>query len=123
MGHGAARADTKVPSPFTKADHAGIGTTRTGGSVADVGNMYPFGNTEEQYTLLVQGCDERGASTERPFDHATGKGWARARRGQYHDATKNKNNQVVELIVETLGGVASTAARLMKFTARRAKDK
>ena len=30
---------------------------------------------------------------------------------------------MVGLIVETLGGVASTAARLMKFTARRAKDK
>ena len=44
-------------------------------------------------------------------------------KGDYYDALRRKNNQVVLLLVESFGGIASGGARLLRFLSRRAKDK
>ena len=116
-------ADTKVPSPHTRARHAGRGSHVSGGTVADVGHLYGGGNTEEALHLKVSGCRERGRPSDGFFNHATGAGWVKAKKGDYHDAIRNKNNQVLPLVVEVYGGVGRTAARLIRFSARRAQNK
>ena len=44
------------------------------------------------------------------MDHATGRGWVRARRGCYHDALFNKRNTVDVILHETIGGGFSPPA-------------
>ena len=88
-----------------------------------VGHLVAFGCTEEPLHRTILGCRERGVPADGPYDHATGKGHVPFYPGDYHDALRRKNNQVVPLIVEALGGVARRATRCLKFCARRAKDK
>ena len=56
------------------------------------------------------------------FDHSTGKGWVKERLSYYDDALRVKNNQVIPVIVETLGGIGRRGHLLLKFNARRAAD-
>ena len=69
------------------------------------------------------GCRERGREADGPFCHATGKGHVPFFKGDYYDALRRKNNQVVLLLVESFGGIASGGARLLRFLSRRAADK
>ena len=72
---------------------------------------------------MVMGCRERGREADGPFCHATGKGHVPFFKGDYYDALRRKNNQVVLLLVESFGGIASGGARLLRFLSRRATDK
>ena len=75
--------DTKVASPLTATYHAGRGSHENGGTICDVGHEFGFGNTEEDLHLNVLGCRERGREADGFFDHATGTGWVKARKGDY----------------------------------------
>ena len=70
----------------------------------------------------VLGCRKRGTPGE-AYDHASGRGFVDFYPGDYYDALRRKNNQVVLLLVESFGGIASGGARLLRFLSRRAKDK
>ena len=50
----------------------GKGLVLHGGTVADVGHLYAFGNTEERYRIKILGCKGKGTlGVDRPFNHAT----------------------------------------------------
>ena len=68
------------------------------------------------------GCRKRGTPGE-VYDHASGRGFVDFHPGDYYDALRRKNNQVVLLLVEVFGGLAGGGARLLRFMSRRAKDK
>ena len=70
--------------------------------------------------LFVISCSNFSAP---PFDHASGRGFVDFHPGDYYDALRRKNNQVVLLLVEVFGGLAGGGARLLRFMSRRAKDK
>ena len=88
-----------------------------------MGHKYLFGNTEDQCRIDNLGCAPRGRPTDGPFNHKTGKGYVKGKKGDYHDALRHKNNQVALLLVECFGGIASGGARLLRYLARRASDK
>ena len=81
-----------------------------GGAVASVGHRFGFGNTEEEYRVLILGCKEQGRKHQGPLDHTTGKGWVKQRDGCYKDALLNKKNEVQVILHETLGGGFSPPA-------------
>ena len=116
-------AEVKCPSPLTLGHRAGQGNNDGAGTVEDVGHFYAFGSTEESLHLAVLGCGERGRRGDGPFNHATGRGYVKGRKGHYDDAIKKKNNMVVPIIVESFGGIGTRAQRALKFAARRAGDK
>ena len=112
----------QVPSPITKTKHAGRGSRTHGGAVADVGHLYGLGNTEESYRIQVLGCKARGRlGTDKPFDHATGKGSVKAKPGEYYDALRNKKAIVVPMIVESYGGISPHSLNFIGRLAARAK--
>ena len=95
----------KVPSPIIKARRAGVGSAKDGGSIANVGHLYAFGNTEGYYRVKILGVKARGREgRDRPFSHATGRGWVRGKKGAYYDALRNKKATVISMIVESFGG-------------------
>ena len=95
---------------------------KDGGSVASVGHLYAFGNTEEWYRIKILGVKARGREGhDRPFDHSTGRGWVRGKRGAYYDALRNKKATVVPMIVETYGGIAPQSRAYVRRLAARAK--
>ena len=108
--------------PLKASYSAGRGSSSCGGNHASVGHLVGFGNTEEQYMSIVFGCKERGRRSEGPFDHGTGKGWVKAKDGQYKDAL-NKRTQVNLMLVESLGGVASGSRHRVRRLGRRAEGK
>ena len=72
--------DTQIStSVCTKAKQSGNGSQQGGGAAASVGHRY--GNTEEEYRVLILGCKEQGRKHQGPLDHATGKGWVKQRDG------------------------------------------
>ena len=116
--------ETKVASPFTATRHAGHGSRAGGGTPQDVGHAFAAGNTEERLHRAILGCRPRGRPQDGPFDHNTGRGHVAHHPGDYADAlSPTKNNQVVPLITEVFGGLASRACATIKFGARRAGDK
>ena len=115
--------DTKVKSPFTQTHHAGRGSPQNGGTIADVGHDFAFGNTEEGTHLENIGCRSRGRQSDGFFDHTTGKGWVKEQHGAYHDSLHVKNNKVVMLLVETSGAIGRHAARALRHAARTANKK
>ena len=116
--------ETKVASPFTATHHAGHGSRAGGGTPQDVGHAFSAGNTEERLHKAILGCRQRGRPQDGPFDHNTGRGHVAHHPGDYADAqSPTKNNQVVPLITEVFGGLASRACATIKFGARRAGDK
>ena len=65
----------------------GKGSVLHGGTVADVGHLYAFGNTEERYRIKILGCKGKGVlGVDRPFDHTTKVGSVKERAGDYDDA-------------------------------------
>ena len=80
-----------------------------------------FGSTEEDYTLLVQGCGQRGRRADGPFKHDTGKGFVEARPGQY--SGRAHNAYLVPFIVEATGGIARAGRAQVGLLARRATGK
>ena len=85
---------------------------------ADVGHIFAFGNTLEKETVLVYGCKERGRPTEPPFDHSTGRGYVKGRKGQYSDALVNKKNSAVLLLHDNYGGIAPPTLKHFYLLAR-----
>ena len=114
--------DTKVLSPLTKSSHAGRGSKENGGTIADVGHHFAFGNTEEGIYLHELGCRERGRPSDGHFNHGTGRGWVKAQHGEYHDALAH-NRKVALLLVETSGALGRHAARELRRAARSAHKK
>ena len=103
--------EAKCVSPTKAKQSAGNGSKEGGGAVASVGHRFGFGNTEEEYRVLILGCKEQGRKHQGPLDHATGKGWVKQRDGQYKDALVHTRATVVPMIVETTGGVAPHSRR------------
>ena len=110
-----------MPTPLKQKHAAGVGTRAHGGVAATVGHLYGFGSTEEDYTLLVQGCGQRGRRADGPFKHDTGKGFVEARPGQY--AGRAHNADLVCVIVEATGGIARAARAQVGLLARRVAGK
>ena len=112
----------KVVSPLTKTHRTGRGSKVHGGSVANVGHLYAFGNTEERYRIKILGCKGRGRlGKDPPFNHATGVGSVKARPGDYFDALRNKKAIVVPMILEAQGGIAPHSLHFIRRLAQRAK--
>jgi hypothetical protein len=108
---------------FTKTNHAGRGSLQNGGTITDVGHHFAFGNTEEEMHRENIGLRERGRQSDGFFNHATGKGWVKEHRGDYHDSLHVKNNKVVVLLVETSGAIGRVAARELRYANQRANKK
>ena len=89
---------------YTKTHKAGRGSDKNGGTPASVGYKYALGNTEEDLRLVNLGCAARGDPSQGHFDHRTGRGWVRERRGCYDDAVRVKRSIVDIILHETLGG-------------------
>ena len=83
-----------------------------------VGHIFAFGNTLEKETVLVYGCKERGRPTEPPFDHSTGRGYVKGRKGQYSDALVNKKTSAVLLLHDNYGGIAPPPLKHFHLLAR-----
>ena len=113
--------EVKVPTPLKQKHAAGVGTRAHGGVAATVGHLYGFGSTEEDYTLLVQGCGQRGRRADGPFKHDTGTGFVAPRPGQY--SGRAHNAFLVPFIVEALGGIARAGRAQVGLLARRATGK
>ena len=83
--------------------------------------MYPFGNTEEELRLENLGAAERGHPTDTPFDHTTGKGYVKHKKGIYYDALFIKKNKLEMLIHETSGGFSPPCVARIKRFGRKAR--
>ena len=71
----------------------------------------------------ILGCEGRGRPADGPFDHSTGKGWVKERKGDYHDALFNRRSKVIAFIVEAFGVIAPQSLAALHKLARRAKTK
>ena len=123
MGYGGADVcyENKCGSPLTSTQHCkgkGAGTKKKGGALAAMGSTHGFGNTNEYYRNKILGVQGRGRAGDKPFDHATGRGWLRPERGDYHDAIHVKKNSVVAIITEPSGGIAPQGYAHLKMLAR-----
>ena len=94
-----------------------------GGTPCDVGHLFAHGNTEEVLRVENMGCQQRGRPCDPPLNHATGVGYVAPRPGIYDDAIRVKHNSVQLAIVSTFGAFGRQAQRMLKFYARRARDK
>ena len=95
---------------LTKRADKGRGSSRNGGTPTTLGHKYAFGSTEERLRLENLGCIERGHPSQGPFNHRTGHGWVRERRGLYYDALYVKRGVVDLVLHETIGGGFSPPA-------------
>ena len=69
------------------------------------------------------GCKPRGRQADGPFNHSSGKGWVKGRKGAYHDAIFIKKNAAVLLLHENLGGGFSPpAANKIRRLGRKARS-
>ena len=92
----------------------GRGSQSKGGAPsAAEGHHLAFGNTEEHLLYKILGTKQRGQPDQPPLDHTTGYGHVAAHTGHYADALA-KGNQVVPVITETLGGIASSAVLALR---------
>ena len=111
--------ESKVYSSVKKTVNLGNGTAAGGGSPSTAaGNIVAFGCTEEALLAEIIGVHKRGRPADGPFDHATGTGWVKERKGYYHDAITNKKNTVVLLLAEIFGGVTPTVVKLLRRLAK-----
>ena len=72
---------------------------------------------------MVFGLRERGRQADGPFDHKTGTGWVKARKGHYHDAIAVKRLRVILILVEALGGITPRARSAIYALAERVQGK
>ena len=92
-------------------------------SAASVGHKIGFGNTEAEARIANLGCKARGRPGDGPFDHKTGKGHVKFKKGEYHDALTVKRNEVCLLLHENLGGGFSPpAAHKIRRLGRKARS-
>ena len=69
------------------------------------------------------GCAPRGRPTDGPFNHKTGKGYVKGKKGAYHDALFVKRNRVDLLLHEDLGGGFSPpAAHKIRRLGRKSRE-
>ena len=109
---------------LTKSRRMGMGkgSVLHGGTVADVGHLYAFGNTEERYRIKILGCKGKGTlGVDRPFNHATKVGSVKERTGDYYDALRNKKALVIPMILEAFGGISPHSLHFIRRLALRAK--
>ena len=86
-------------------------------------NIYGFGNTEEDFRVQVYGTPRIGRKRDGPFDHSTGRGWVRRRRGSYFDAIHNKRSRVTLILCESTGAVSPRTLSYVYYCSRRARGK
>ena len=82
-----------------------------------------LGNTEEGLRIDVYGVKGRGREGDKPYDHRTGRGWVKPRKGSYHDAIHVKKTRVNLMLVETTGAISPRSLQVIGFHARRARGK
>ena len=110
--------EVKVVSPHKQfAPGAGTGNSHWGGLCAPVGHTYSFGSTEEYYRAKVFGLEGCGARGDPPLSHTTGKGWVRARKGDYTAACA-KGHTVVLHLHEVYGGLHRGGVRHLRHLSR-----
>ena len=114
--------DVKVASALTASHKVGLGRKGAGSCRSD-GHLFAFGNTEDEYKVLVYGTRRRGRRIDGPFNHNTGRGFVDDKVGQYDDAIYCKRNQVSLLLAEDGGGIAPGLQRVLKGSARTAGDR
>ena len=106
-------------APLTKSRRMGRGSVLHGGTVADVGHLYAFGNTEERYRIKILGCKGKGTlGVDRPFNHTTKVGSVKERTGDYEDALRNKKALVIPMILEAFGGISPHSLHLSSGASR-----
>ena len=114
--------DVKVAPPLTASHKVGLGRKGAGSCRFD-GHLFAFGNTEDEFKVLVNGTRRRRRRIDGPFNHNTGRGFVDDNVSQYHDAIYNKRNQVSLLLVEDTGGLGPGMQRVLKGAARTAGDR
>ena len=87
------------------------------------GDTHAFGNTEERAIAEVLGVPARADSHGRAWDHGTGEGAVKWRKGTYHDAIHVKLNTVVLFLVNLFGGLAPGAVKHLRDLSRRPVDR
>ena len=106
--------EVKCYTPFPGHRSLGRGSKGKGGAASTAeGHHLAFGNTEEHLLYQILGAKQRGQPDQPPLDHTTGYGHVAAHTGHYADALA-KGNQVVPIISETLGGIASSAVLALR---------
>ena len=85
------------------------------------GGKFLCGNTEERLKHRVLGTRRRGLSTMEPYDHKTGAGYVPRHDGDYRDAIVNRKADVTLYVHESLGGMAPSADKHLRYLAREAK--
>ena len=113
--------EIKVPSLLKQSFAAGRGSKKHGGCPASVGHLHGFGSTAEQLRVKVKGCRARGSERQGPFDHATGKGWVKERRGDYYDAIHVKKHRTLLFLVESSGGIGGDGQEQCVRLSKRAR--
>ena len=114
--------EVKVFAALKKGGSTGRGGA-DGGTSRKVGHKYLFGNTEDQCRIDNLGCAPRGRPTDGPFNHKTGKGYVKGKKGDYHDALFVKRNRVDLLLHEDLGGGFSPpAAHKIRRLGRKSRE-
>ena len=113
--------EIKVPSLLKQSFAAGRGSNKHSGCAASVGHLYGFGSTAEQLRVKVKGCRARGSERQGPFDHATGKGWVKERRGDYYDAIHIKKHRTLLFLVESSGGIGGDGQEQCVRLSKRAR--
>ena len=83
------------------------------------GHFIAFGNTREFAIEVVLGRKEKPG--ERPFDHRTGVGSIKAKKGDYDDALQ-KGHPVTLLLSEPSGALCPNYIRLLRACAKKVKE-
>ena len=115
--------EVKCKSALCKKYSAGKGSAALGGQPKSMGHKIGFGNTEEEERVRILGCKKRGQPTDRPMDHATGKGWVAPRIGHYYDALVVKRSRVIAAVIESTGGQSRPLRMQARQLAKRTKGK
>ena len=115
--------EVKCKSALCKKYSAGKGSAALGGQPKSMGHKIGFGNTEEEERVRILGCKKRGRPSDKPMDHATGKGWVAPRKGHYHDALAVKRATVIAAVMESTGGISPPLSKQTRRLAERTKGR
>jgi len=115
--------EVKCKSALCKKYSAGRGSAALGGQPKSMGHKIGFGNTEEEERVRILGCKKRGRPSDKPMDHATGKGWVAPREGHYHDALAVKRATVIAAVMESTGGISPPLRAQTRRLAERTKGR
>ena len=115
--------EVKCKSALCKKYSAGKGSEALGGQPKSMGHKIGFGSTEEEERVRILGCKKRGLPTDKPMDHATGRGWVAPRKGHYYDALVVKRSRVIAAVIEATGGQSRPLSKQVRQLAKRTKGK